>query len=222
MVAFNKIDVPDSGDYYEDVRQALLERGVAEADVWAISAATGQGVTPLVRRLHALLDALPVQARPLPCSAPVRLPLVMQAVVWRDSSLQVVAPSLSQQIPGCGGLHTLCLDTLDGFACKAVQGYAAQCAQEAVRTTEAENVTRAVRRSISDARIDEFEIDADLADGRTWRVTGAAIERFAAMTNWDYYEAAARFQKVLDVSGELGALVCSQQRAASGLGRDRC
>lgn len=71
-----------------------------------------------------------------------------------------------------------------------------------MRTTEAENVTRPMRRAISDARIDEFEIDADLAVGRTWRVTGAAIERFAAMTNWDYYEATVRFQKVLDVSGK--------------------
>ena len=76
-----------------------------------------------------------------------------------------------------------------------------------MRTTEAENVKRPVRRGISDARIDEFEIEADLAEGRFWRVTGAAIERFAAMTNWDYYEAAARFQKVLDVSGELGGLL---------------
>ncbi len=64
MVAYNKVDVPDSGDYYEDIRDALLGQGVAAADVLAVSAATGQGVTPLVRRLHALLDELPAQARP--------------------------------------------------------------------------------------------------------------------------------------------------------------
>lgn len=57
------MDVPDSADYFEEVREALLGRGVADADILAISAATGQGVTPLVRRLHALLDALPAQAR---------------------------------------------------------------------------------------------------------------------------------------------------------------
>ena len=34
-------------------------------------------------------------------------------------------------------------------------------------------------------------------------VTGEAIERFAQMTNWDYYEAANRFQKVLEAAGEL-------------------
>ncbi len=35
---------------------------------------------------------------------------------------------------------------------------------------------------------------------------GAAIERFAQMTNWDYYEAARRFQKVLEASGINAAL----------------
>jgi len=34
-------------------------------------------------------------------------------------------------------------------------------------------------------------------------VTGEAIERFAQMTNWDYYEAANRFQKVLEAAGDL-------------------
>ena len=71
VVAYNKVDVPDSGDYFEEIREALLGRGVAEADILAISAATGQGVTPLVRRLHAVLDALPAQARALPCSMPL-------------------------------------------------------------------------------------------------------------------------------------------------------
>ena len=36
---------------------------------------------------------------------------------------------------------------------------------------------------------------------------GDAIERFAQMTNWDYYEAARRFQKVLEASGINAALV---------------
>jgi GTP-binding protein len=36
---------------------------------------------------------------------------------------------------------------------------------------------------------------------------GEAIERFAQMTNWDYYEAAKRFQKVLEASGINAALV---------------
>ncbi len=38
------------------------------------------------------------------------------------------------------------------------------------------------------------------------RVQGEAIERFAQMTDWSYYEAARRFQRVLDVAGINSAL----------------
>lgn len=41
----------------------------------------------------------------------------------------------------------------------------------------------------------EFTIARD-PDG-AWRVQGVAIERAAAMTNWDYYEAIMRFQRIL-------------------------
>jgi GTP-binding protein len=34
-----------------------------------------------------------------------------------------------------------------------------------------------------------------------WWVTGARIEKAAAMTNWDYYEAQARFQRVMQALG---------------------
>ncbi|MCB0185500.1 MAG: Obg family GTPase CgtA, partial [Caldilineaceae bacterium] len=34
-----------------------------------------------------------------------------------------------------------------------------------------------------------------------WYVEGVAIERAAQMTNWDYYEAAMRFQRILDALG---------------------
>ena len=39
-----------------------------------------------------------------------------------------------------------------------------------------------------------------------WEVTGEAIERTAQMTNWDYYEAAMRFQRILRVFGIADAL----------------
>lgn len=39
-----------------------------------------------------------------------------------------------------------------------------------------------------------------------WRVEGVAIERAALMTNWDYYEAAMRFQRILDAMGISKAL----------------
>ena len=39
-----------------------------------------------------------------------------------------------------------------------------------------------------------------------WRVIGKKVERAAAMTNWDYYEAAMRFQRILEALGVTQAL----------------
>ena len=50
VIAYNKVDVPDSGDYVDDVRQLLQEHcGVAPESVVPISAVTGEGVMTLVR-----------------------------------------------------------------------------------------------------------------------------------------------------------------------------
>lgn len=57
---------------------------------------------------------------------------------------------------------------------------------------------------------DYFEIDQeggpDQAGVRRWRVRGVRIERAAAMTNWDYYEAGLRFQRILEAMGISQAL----------------
>jgi GTP-binding protein len=50
---------------------------------------------------------------------------------------------------------------------------------------------------------DYFEIARER--GR-WRVSGIRIERAAAMTNWDYYEASLRFQRILEAMGISQAL----------------
>ncbi len=49
-----------------------------------------------------------------------------------------------------------------------------------------------------------FRIFAE--DEGVWRVEGIAIERAAQMTNWDYYEAAMRFQRILRALGITNAL----------------
>lgn len=56
------------------------------------------------------------------------------------------------------------------------------------------------------ARLTDYAIEADLAAERTWYVTGAALERFAQMTNWRFYEATLRFQRVLKRIGLWGDL----------------
>ena len=49
--------------------------------------------------------------------------------------------------------------------------------------------------------MDDFQVMLECKSPRRWRVEGEGILRFARMTNWDYYEAALRFQKVLEASG---------------------
>lgn len=60
---------------------------------------------------------------------------------------------------------------------------------------------RDIRKQRSAARLDDFSIEPDLGGPRLWHVHGTALQRFAQMTNWDYYEATARFQRVLENSG---------------------
>lgn len=59
-----------------------------------------------------------------------------------------------------------------------------------------------VSRIRSEARMDQFQLEVESHnEHRIFHITGEAIERFAQMTNWDYYEAANRFQKVLEAAG---------------------
>lgn len=67
--------------------------------------------------------------------------------------------------------------------------------------TDAVNRQAKVRTEADVARLDEFSIEPDLAEERTWYIHGAALERFAQMTNWDFFEAVLRFQRVLKVCG---------------------
>ena len=47
-----QIDVPDSGDFTDFVKEELLAEGVALENIFPVSAATGQGVLDLVRRVR--------------------------------------------------------------------------------------------------------------------------------------------------------------------------
>lgn len=143
VVAYNKIDVPDSGDYWDEIRESLITQyKVPPEDVLAISAVTGQGVTDLVRRARGMLDAL--------------------------------AP------------------------CEKEEG---EEGEEEASMVEGADLTAAKTAMMNDARISEFEISLDSSvTPWVWTVKGAAIERFAQMTDWSYYEAARRFQRVLEAA----------------------
>lgn len=74
-------------------------------------------------------------------------------------------------------------------------------AEELVLETDAVNQQVKARTEADAARLDEFSVEADLAEERTWFVRGPALERFAQMTNWDFFEAVLRFQRVLKACG---------------------
>lgn len=138
VVAYNKMDVTESSDYWEEVAQQLQSEGLQPDNMLAISAVSGQGVVELVRRLHSMLDSLPEVD---------------------EQELSTNALNLSEP-----------------------------------------------PKILSEKRIDEFTITTELAEGRFFFIEGEAVERFAQMTNWSYYEALLRFQKVLDASGINNAL----------------
>jgi len=52
LVAVSKCDLPEARAAYEEVRRALEPRGL---QVFAISSATGEGVTPLLEALETIL-----------------------------------------------------------------------------------------------------------------------------------------------------------------------
>ena len=63
--------------------------------------------------------------------------------------------------------------------------------------------------------MDQFQLEKDMVNGeRIFRVSGEAIERFAQMTNWDYYDASNRFQKTLEAAGEHPACTDSAVKCA--------
>ncbi len=72
--------------------------------------------------------------------------------------------------------------------------------QPAEPTPALEDATRVFRATPEE---DAFTIERE---GDVWRVRGRRIERVVAMTNWDYYEAALRFQRILEAMGITQAL----------------
>lgn len=59
IIAYNKIDVPDSGDYWEFVREYLVdEEGIPAHHVLPLSAVTGRGVREAVAAVREVLDEL--------------------------------------------------------------------------------------------------------------------------------------------------------------------
>lgn len=59
IIAYNKMDLESSSDYWELVQESLLEFGISKENLFAISAQTGNGVVPVIRRVREELALLP-------------------------------------------------------------------------------------------------------------------------------------------------------------------
>ena len=245
VVAYNKVDLPDSADYLEDVRAHLAEtHGVHPDDVIAVSAATGTGVPELVRRVRALLDELAEEewakweeeersrrkrerAEALGAGGNTVVGGVNGGFRLGDrsafdddddmtagssSSSSTFDPLLAAPPPGRDDFFPG--QTSSGFGSSSFTSLArngrAPGSLPPRRSTNALNLQEPVRAKnpLSSAaarggKIGEYDVAAGRDDGgaRFYKVSGAGIDRFVAMTNWNYYESALRFQKVLEASG---------------------
>ena len=127
LVVFNKMDLPDAQALWPEVQAAVERYGLP---VLAISAATREGLMPVLYKAQAMVDALPT-------AAPVDTVETLTEVV----------------------------------------------ADESART---------------------FRIRQP--NSGFWDVEGVELERVARMTNWNYYESALRFQRILQAMGITQAL----------------
>lgn len=82
--------------------------------------------------------------------------------------------------------------------------YEVQIMLDALPPLEDEEVVSEVE--VMAAPVDEKAFKIHHQDDGQWQVTGIAIERAAQMTNWDYYEASMRFQRILRAMGITDAL----------------
>jgi GTPase len=140
VVAYNKVDLPDSGDYWELVRDCLTdELGVPGERVFPVSAATGRGVAELVRGVRALLDEMDAQEEE------------------EEAARQAATGGSARK----GDRQEL---LLDGPARLAADEAARRAKAGPPLTTDALNRTAVPRRFDSASRIDDFTVEL-LADG---------------------------------------------------------
>ncbi|MBA3468101.1 MAG: GTPase ObgE [Herpetosiphonaceae bacterium] len=71
IVALNKHDLPDAQAYDDMLRPQIIEWGIASEDIYSISAATNQGIKPLVVRIVEHLREMPERYVDLPRSKEV-------------------------------------------------------------------------------------------------------------------------------------------------------
>ena len=194
VVAYTKTDLPDSSDYWGDIREVFEAEGLAAV---AVSSATGEGLDELVKEVVGCLgegarggsaDAESSASEPQFASGEGES---------RGASPRVEAdwdepPPASPGTPPAQGEWGL------------DPGSEVRTAGSAREERRAVLRERARRR----APLSSFTIERD-GFHQEYTVRGEGLERLAAMTNFAYYESLQRFQRSLKESGAEKALVRS-------------
>lgn len=82
IVAYNKMDVPDSSDYWEDIRDQVAAGGVPADDIFAIRCArlaVGRGLVPCLLACNAAASQAPPCKHSMPHPPVAPLPLLLPA-----------------------------------------------------------------------------------------------------------------------------------------------
>ena len=102
-------------------------------------------------------------------------------------------PEISESLQERGVEEVFLISALTGEGVESLMRRVAEMLEQVPEEVPAEEV------AVFRAEEDENAFTIEHEDG-CWRVRGKRIERVAAMTNWDYYEAAMRFQRILEAT----------------------
>ena len=164
IVAYNKMDVPDSSDYWEDVREQLAAEGVPADAVFAIRQA---GMQPCL----VVAGALQVSAAHLCRGYQSCLGKRLQYVL---TSAPLAPPAVRSAVSGRGVTDLVravraLLDSLPEEDLGA--------AEEEGRDQQTAAAASLPGRRDTDAKIGEFTIECDLAGPRVWFVKVRILRR---------------------------------------------
>lgn len=147
VVALNKLDLPDGQEQFERVRKALP---ISKENIFGISAVTGEGVQPLVRRVAEILRDMPNPFANIPRSDEV--------LRW---PLPQVDPNAFTVVPEPGGFR--------------VRGQKIEKLVSMLNFAQPESMDR-LQRNLEAAGISEALREAGIQEGDTVFIEKAALE----------------------------------------------
>ena len=192
VVAYTKTDLPDSSDYWGDIREVFEAEGLAAV---AVSSATGEGLDELVKEVVGCLESEGGAGVSADAQAYAAEPQFVPGEGERRGAPRSGEADSDEPSASPGAAPPRGEWGLDPGSEVRTAGSAREERRKALKE-------RARRR----APLSSFTIERD-GFHQEYTVRGEGLERLAAMTNFAYYESLQRFQRSLKESGAEKALV---------------